>query len=153
MTEPGDGELLARLARILAEVEPVPEPVLAAADAAIGTRDPDAELADLIADSTAGRAGGYEPVRHAGTSARLLSFDGGGLRVELEVLPDDGTLTLLGQVFGAARECALESGGGQSRPVELDELGRFLVGGLATGPVRLSCRSATARVVTSWVTL
>src|SRR5262249_50789363 len=99
-----------------------------------------------------------------GASTRLLSFDGGGLRIELEVVPEDGTLTLLGQVFGTdvfgatPRECALESASGplrtvQSQPVQLDELGRFLVGGMATGPARLRCHSAAGPVVTSWVTL
>jgi hypothetical protein len=158
MSEPDD-QLLARLARLLAELDPVPEPVLAAADAAIGTRDRNAELADLVADSTPGQAGGFEPVRHTASATRLLSFDGGGLRIELEVVPEDGTITLLGQVFGVAHpECALESGGGRlravwSQPVHLDELGRFLVGGMATGPARLRCRSGSGQVVTSWVTL
>jgi hypothetical protein len=150
---------LDNLRRIVRDVDPVPDEVFAAARAAIITRELDAELAALVADSAAMEDElRFDPVRTASTEAadtRLLSFDGGGVRVELEVSGPADQLMVVGQVTGAAdRGCVLEQADGRVHDVELDSLGRFLITGVTSGPARLRCRSASGgRVSTHWVWL
>jgi hypothetical protein len=158
-----DDGLMAELRRIAADVDPVPDAVVAAAHAAIETRDVDRRLAELIAelvaDSEATAPGqAFEAVRQGPDSPaadRLLSFAGEGVGVELEVVGGRGDLVLIGQITGAvAGACELERGDGRRLPVELDELGRFLVPRQGGGPVRLRCRRPDGRaVVTGWVNL
>ena len=154
-----DNADLDNLRRIVRDVDPVPDEVVAAARAAIITRELDAELAALVADSAAIEDElRFDPVRTASTEAadtRLLSFDGGGVRVELEVSGQADQLMVVGQVIGAAdRGCVLEQADGRVHEVELDSLGRFLITGVTSGPARLRCRSASGgRVSTHWVWL
>lgn len=154
-----DNADLDNLRRIVRDVDPVPDEVFAAARAAIITRELDAELAALVADSAAMEDElRFDPVRTASTEAtdtRLLSFDGGGVRVELEVSGQPDQLMLVGQVIGAAdHSCVLEQADGRVHDVELDSLGRFLITGVTSGPARLRCRSASGgRVSTHWVWL
>ncbi|MEV6633005.1 hypothetical protein AB0M54_19875 [Actinoplanes sp. NPDC051470] len=148
-----DDELLADLRRLAALVDPVPQHVREAARAAFLTRDLDAELAELIADSTADAD--FEPVRQA-TDERLLSFAADGTQVEMTVRAEGAGWTMMGQVFGAGpgTEAVVESDGRATTPLDLDDLGRFLVGDLASGPVRLRCDlPGGAKLVTSWVIL
>jgi hypothetical protein len=168
MNDSTDDALLADLRHIAAEIDPVPGDVTAAARAAITTRDLDRELAVLIGDSSASEPAygaaeasatrGFEPVR-AGNSdaptARLLSFEGGGVQIDVEVTWERDELTLMGQFTGAEADgCALEYGDGQQHSVELDPVGRFLVSTAWRGPARLRCRAITGgRVVTDWVVL
>lgn len=145
-----DDLLIERLRRVAAEADAVPENVLAAARAALATRDPDVELARLVADSA---EAGFEPVRSGPVAARLLAFDGGGVRVDLDVEATAGHTILIGHVSGADA-CVLERGDGGRQLVPLDELGRFLVSGVRPGPLRLRCRGPAGRTVTtSWVTV
>jgi hypothetical protein len=154
-----DDALLARLRAISAQTDAVPDAVLAAARAAIETRNLDNELATLIADSAATTPDqAFEAVRRGppgSVAERLLSFEGGGVQVELEVARHGDGLTLMGQVVGVAPgECVLERGTGPDETLHLDELGRFLAEGVPAGPARLRCRSTTGRiVVTAWVSL
>jgi len=154
-----DNADLDNLRRIVGDVDPVPDEVFAAARAAIITRELDAELAALVADSAAMEDElRFDPVRTASTEAadtRLLSFDGGGVQVELEVSGQADQLMVVGQVIGAAdRGCVLEQADGRVHEVELDSLGRFLITGVTSGPARLRCRSASGgRVSTHWVWL
>jgi hypothetical protein len=154
-----DNADLDNLRRIVRDVDPAPDEVFAAARAAIITRELDAELAALVADSAAMEDElRFDPVRTASTDAadtRLLSFDGGGVQVELEVSGQADQLMVVGQVIGAAdRGCVLEQADGRVHEVELDSLGRFLITGVTSGPARLRCRSASGgRVSTHWVWL
>ena len=147
------------LRRIVRDVDPVPEDVLAAARAAITTRELDAELAALVADSAAEQVElRFEPVRRASTEGadiRLLSFDGGGVRADLEVSGSGDQLTVVGQLMGASQHgCVLQQGDGRVHDVELDALGRFLITGVTSGPARLRCRAASGSPVnTHWVWL
>jgi hypothetical protein len=147
------------LRRVVRDVDPVPGEVFAAARAAITTRGLDAELAALVADSAAVEAElRFEPVRRAPTEAddtRLLSFDGGGVRVELEVSGQPDRLAVVGQLFGAShRGCVVEQADGRVHNVDLDSLGRFLITGVTSGPARLRCRSEFgSHVTTQWVWL
>jgi hypothetical protein len=162
MTETDDERLLAALAEVLAEADPPPEWVLFAARAAITTRALDEELAELIGDTELttvdGSAGlAFEAVRTAAATpeGRMLSFDGGGVQIDLEVDRRGRAATLIGQLTGACPDgCTLEYGDGRSRPVHLDGLGRFLVTVAGRSPVRLRCRSVSgARITSSWISL
>ena len=161
-----DDELIASLRRLAAEIDPVPREVLAAAQATITTRDLDGELAVLVADSAAGEEPGtgrggpvaFEPVRTApvgGQGRWMLSFEGGGIQVDLEVSEHGGRVDVLGIFSNVSPQgCALECASGERRELDVDSLGRFLISGAPRGPVRLRCRSvAGAGVTTAWVTL
>ncbi len=147
-----DDRLIAELRRMVGAVDPVPDGVLAAARAAIATRDLDGELAEVVADSgTRVPAGSVR----GGTPRRLLSFAGGEVQIDLEVtLGPDRVIGIIGQLSGGSTgDCALEYPAGR-QPVSVDGLGRFAVTGARCGPVRVRCRSAAgAQVTTSWVTL
>jgi hypothetical protein len=146
-----DDELQARLARVVAEIDAVPEEVRQAARAAFGTRDLDGELAVLVADSA---HDGFEAVRAGDVlGPRLLSFACGEVQVDLEVSRTGDQLDLTGQVTGAAEHgCRLEYPRGATLELDLDSIGRFLVSGIPAGPIRLRCYSAAgAPVLTSWV--
>jgi len=143
---------MADLRRLAALVDPVPQHVRDAARAAFLTRDMDAKLAELIADSTADAD--FEPVRQA-TDERLLSFRAEDTQVEMTVRAEGAGWTMMGQVFGAgAGAAAVENGGRSITPLTLDDLGRFLVTDLPGGPVRLRCDLPGGdTLVTSWVIL
>ncbi|MEU7871474.1 hypothetical protein [Dactylosporangium sp. NPDC049140] len=148
-------DALAAFRRIAAAVDPPPAHLLPAARAAFLARDLDAEIALLIADSRTHDV--YAAVRSEPAAAPgrwLLSFEGGGIAVELEVEARGGRVRLIGLITGAAAgDCHLESATGR-RGVDLDELGRFLVEDVEHGRVRLHCRAADgARVTTAWVTV
>jgi hypothetical protein len=168
VSEHGDDELIAALRRVAIEVDPVPEGLLLAARAAIATRDLDAELAVLVADSAAANdpdadldptlsSLAFEQVRTGGQAtlgSRLLSFAGGGVQLDVEVSERGGDVDLMGQVIGGSpEECVLEHSGGRD-PFTPDALGRFVVSGVRRGPARIRCTSSTgARVTTAWVTI
>ncbi|TCO26618.1 hypothetical protein EV652_107511 [Kribbella steppae] len=154
-----DDALLEWLRQVAAEADPLPEDIGMAAREAITLHDLDGELAELIADS-AGTTPDleYETVRRAAadtTADRLLSFEGGDVRVELEIVPGDDGLTVVGELVGASPDgCELEYGDGRRETVQLDELGRFLLDRKRGGPVRIRCRSVHGSpVVTAWVNL
>jgi hypothetical protein len=158
-SDDSDDALLARLRALAGRLDGVPGHVTAAAQAAIDMRDLDSELAALVADSASDASDlTFEAVRGGsahGTVDRLLSFDGGGVRVELEVDRSTDGLTLIGLLHGVDRDdCVLERGDGIREPLQLDALGRFMLPGVAPGPARLRCRSIAGRLVcTSWVSL
>lgn len=148
-------DTLAAFRRIAAAVDPPPGHLLPAARAAFLARDIDTEIALLIADSRA--HDDYAAVRAEPDVAPgrwLLSFEGGGIAVELEVEASGPRVRLIGLITGAADEdCQLESTTGR-RPVDLDDLGRFLIEDVDHGRVRLHCRSTDgSRVTTAWVTV
>jgi hypothetical protein len=152
-----DDALLAELRRVAAEADGLPAGVLSAARAAITARDLDGELAVLVGDSRMAGDLAYEPVRAADAAQGvwLLSFEGGGVLVDMEVRDDGGVVRLVGQLSGAAADdCHLETSAGQRRSIEVDDLGRFLVYDVPHGPVRLQCRALDGtRVTTAWVTV
>jgi len=152
-----DDELVEWLKHVAAEADPLPDHIAAAAREAIRLKDLDGQLAELVADSASSETE-YETVRRAApdiTEERLLSFEAGEVRVELDISPGDNGLTVIGQLIGTALEgCELEYRDGSREEVQLDELGRFLLDGRQPGPMRIRCRTVSGSpVVTSWVNL
>lgn len=140
-----DDPLAARLARLFAEADPVPEAVLAAARAGLGWRNLDAEVASLVADSL------WDAGAVRGDAARLLTFEAGELTIEVEVSDVGGRLRVLGQVVPPrAVEVRVEQPGGGVL-VTADEWGRFAVPDLPTGPTRFVCGDPA--VGTEWTVL
>jgi len=160
---PTDAELLARLRALFAEVDPVSPLLLEQARLAFGWRTLDAELAELSYDSLADRQM-MAAVRDAGlpgTGPRLLGFDTdvtgeaeSALTVEVEVTVDGGVPCLVGQLMPAApATVSLLSSARPGAAVEVsaDELGRFRLEPVPTGPVRLRVQVGDRTVDTSWV--
>jgi hypothetical protein len=141
-----------RLRRLAQAADPVPELVLETARAAFTLRTLDAELAELVHDSA------VDPdlvlVRGPGDAdVRMLSFEHGSVAVDLQVSETAAGRELLGLVTGAAGDVEVEQAGGRTT-VPLDDAGRFVVQGLATGPVRLHLHAEDGTAITtSWVTL
>lgn len=149
-----DEALITDLRRITSAVDGPPAWVLDAARAAFLTHDVDAELAVLTGDS---RAAGFEAVRADGSSRAqghwLLSFEGGGVQVDMEVSERAGRLSLIGQFSGVTGDCFLETAD-RRWPIPVDDLGRFILDDLPHGRIRLRCQSAGgAPVTTVWVTV
>lgn len=135
-----DPQLLARLAELLARVEPVTEEVVTAARGSFAWRGPDADLAELVYDSAVDE----DPLVgvRGGGSARQLTFEGQGLTVDMEVAsPDRRVVGQLVPPRAARIELRHPKG---SRFVDTDDHGRFQVDGLPHGPVSLRCRPADA---------
>lgn len=140
-------ELMGRLRRSADQVGPVPDGVVDAARAAFLSRRLDEELAELVFDSaqTAG------VVRGPGETVRLLSFEGGGVSVEVQVEQSGARVTIRGVVTGATGQAVLETSARQ-HSTAIDDEGWFVVPGVAAGParIRLTATDGTA-VVTPWV--
>jgi hypothetical protein len=144
-----DDTLLARLARSLDELDPVPADALAAARSAVRLGRADEALAELVFDSLT-----TEPVvamRGATVlEARGLEFVAGGYRLDVELVDDGGVV--LGQLDpGEAARVDLETDAGVTSETA-DDLGRFRFTG-ARGPLRLRVITSSGQVVlTPWIT-
>lgn len=152
---PDDEALLVRLGAVARTADPAPDLVRELGRAAFAMRRLDAELAELVADSAVDALAG---VRATAVSGRLLTFESAGVTVEVEVsTAPSGGLTLVGQVVpaGDGGLVRLEARDGQSRSVELGEVGTFRFDAVAPGVVRLHVEHdpGTAVVTTSWVPL
>jgi len=150
-----DDVLVDDLRRIVTALDGPPASVADAARAAFLTRDIDGELAVLIADSRF--ADDFEAVRataEPGQGTWLLSFEGGGVRVDMEVAERADRLALIGQFVGAGGdEYVLETVFAR-RSLEVDDLGRFIIEDLTHGRIRLRCQSADGRpITTTWVAI
>jgi hypothetical protein len=146
-----DDEVLDELRRLARAVDPVPDEVTAYAQAAIGWRRVDAELAELLADSRLET----ETLTRSSGDARTLSFAGAGLELEVELQPVEDRVVILGQLAppGPA-EVAIQRD--DAKPVEAaasaDELGRFRLEPVARGRMRIVVRRPPPAplVETSW---
>jgi len=158
-----DEELLARLRALFAQIDPIDPVLLEHARFAFGWRTLDAELAELSYDSLADREvmAAVRDGGMAGSGPRLLGFDtdvtgdtDSALTVEVEVSSERGSACLVGQLMppAPATVCVLSSV--RSHPaatVTADELGRFRVEPVPSGPVRLRVQVRGRTVDTSWV--
>ena len=158
-TRPGGGpdweqELLAALADA-GRLEAVPVEAFAAAKSAFAWRTLDAELAALTYDSDIAEDA-MAGMRSTGTAVpRALTFEASGLTVELEVVEGDGGRRLLGQLVPPQPGTVEARQFAATTTVEADEVGRFTVVGLQSGPVSLRCEAqgGGAAVVTDWFVL
>jgi hypothetical protein len=144
-----DEALMARIRDMFRRVDAPPAWLVEAAKLSYGLRDVDLELAALVADSEDESAVG---VRAAGTTARMLTFDGEDLTIELELHAAGAGPAIIGQLVppGPAQVDVHQVGGGAS--VQADDLGRFSVDSLGSGPCRLICRrSGHKPTATPWL--
>lgn len=143
-------ELLARLARIADEIDPAPPLGYELGYAAFDFRRIDSELVELTADSAVDTR---QPAGvRGGSGVRLLTFEAADLEVELQVVPEGGRRSLLGQVVGAVGRVQVQSAEGRTTAT-VGPHGRFQVDGAPAGRIRLHVTVGSAEFVTSWVTV
>lgn len=140
-------DLETALRGLFRDVDQVPGAASQAANAALGWRAVNAELAQLTADS------GRELTHLRGGPPRLLTFADRRMLIELEISPAGGTAQLLGQLDPPrAVEVTVEATTGP-RTTQADEHGRFMVTGLADGWTRVvvsHCDQGTGPSMTEW---
>lgn len=149
-----DDELVAELRTLYEAIDPVPGHVVDAAEASLTWHTIDAELAELVADSAEAPLVGVRS-HLSPTGSRLLTFEGHGLLVEVEVNSLGATRRLLGQLVPPrAAEIEVRWPGG-SMVRSADEVGHFTADDVPPGPVSLMCRftGTGAPVATSWVNI
>jgi hypothetical protein len=144
-----DEQLLSELRTAVADQDPVPDSVVAAARDAFAWRTLDADLAALSYDSLLDEKE-LVGVRSDGDAARLLTFESAQLTVEVEV----GAGRIVGQLVPPQPgEVEVRHAGG-STTVAADAVGRFVANDVPAGPISLRCRTTDATaVVTDWIVL
>lgn len=139
--------ILDRLRSIADEVDGVPPIVYALARAAFETRNLDAELAVLTADSQFDQ---LELVRSVAIEPRMVAFETDSVTVELQLDRHETMATVRGLVMGAVSEIVLDTGETR-QPAVLDDRGWFLAE-VPVGPLRLRIRAADGtNVTTAWI--
>jgi hypothetical protein len=148
--DPND-DLLAELRSVIGRVDPVPPEVTEFAQAALGWRRLDADLAELLADSAL-EADSVALAR--GGDGRWLTFRADDLTIDVEIQADGNARTLLGQLAPPPAAATVEmqsTGGTVVASAEGDQLGRFRLTLESDGHVRLRVlREGAAPVETSW---
>jgi hypothetical protein len=141
-------ELVDRLRALHDAVDPVPQPVVAAAHAAFEWRNVDAELAALTSDTLPAQAG----MRSTG-QARLLVFAGPRGGAEVEVVPIGRRHRLVGQLLPIRASEVVVELFDDRRAASTDAVGCFRFEDLPPGPLRLRWTTADGPVVTGWVSI
>ena len=144
MTTPSsDDELMAALGALVRRVDPVPEAVRRAAIQSLAWRDPDAALAVLVAE--------HEPATVRGPAPRLLTFEVGDMSIDLEVTAEARRVRLVGQLVPTGPAMVTVQHPDGTSEVRADDLGRFVITGVATGLVRICCIPYGAtKLCTEW---
>lgn len=144
-----DELLLADLLAAVSAAPAVPEPMLAAANAVWTWRTVDDELL-LASVSFDSRLQPVSGLRGEQEQSRTMVFDWPALSVEIEVIPG----RLVGQLVPAALgDIRLLTPDGEYAATPTDEVGSFVLGRPAGGPVRLVCRAGNLQGQTEWLTL
>jgi len=131
--------------------DPVPAGVRAAAAATFTWRTIDAELAELTYDSA--EASELAGVRGA-SDVRLVTFEGAGVAVDLEVTVEPDGRRLEGQLIPPLAGAIEVQHGAGTLTAAVDDVGRFSFSGIEAGPLRLRVTSAIGDrvpVTTSWI--
>lgn len=150
-------QLVDELRELFLKVDPVPPLVTQAAKAALDWRRLDAELAELLADSTL-EAESLALTRGARATLRSMSFSAGRLTIDVEIHGEGADRIALGQLAPTGRTTIELQSADQAEPttVESDNLGRFRIKLPATGSIRLRVASdpdEASWVETSWIPL
>lgn len=149
-----DDALLAELRSLLARTEPVPPEVTEFANAALGWRRLDAELAELLTDSALET--GPALTRSAG-EARWLTFRTDEITIDVQVKTANGAHTLLGRLEPPLGGASVEVQGSDGETVAdttADDSGRFKLTLSSGGRIRLRVSGAErAPLETSWLSL
>jgi len=131
-----DDELLDELRRAVTAIDTVPGHAIEAAEAALGWRTIDDELAELLHDSS------VEP-ELAGVrgeeGTRVLSFAGERVRVEVEISGSGPARTLMGQLVPAVSARIEIRHADHVMTVAADPRGRFSAADVPAGSVSLRC--------------
>jgi hypothetical protein len=149
-----DETILTEIGGLLRRVDPVPEELTLAARSAFAWRRMDAELAQLLHDSTLET----EPlagIRGSGGGWRALTFEApDGLSIEVEVGVERSKRSIIGQIVPPAEAKVVVRFPGADLPIAADALGRFQASDLRAGPVSLRCEFSDGRAIeTGWVTI
>lgn len=154
----GDDDLMRELCALFTGLDPLTPRALEQARFAYCWRSVDSELAELSFDSLLDRdlALAVRSVGDLAAEPRMLGFGavvgGEDVAIEVEVTPGPGPASLVGQLLPPeATTVELQSGTGEVDRVEADELGRFLIESVPSGPVRLRIRRGDRHVHTTWV--
>src|SRR5437762_11114526 len=147
-----DDLLIDELRSVVAELDPVPDRVLAAARGSFTWRTIDVELAALAYDSVLDED--RLALVRSGDAARLLTFETPELSVELEVTVVGKQRRIVGQLVPPSAGVVELRHAGGLLTLDADELGRFAAEGVEPGPVSLRCRAAgAAAIATEWTTV
>lgn len=150
-----DEQLLAELGAIARQVDPPPAMLYEMGHQVYQLYRVDDELAELVADSWLDSPA----VRAVASDIRLLSFEGPGASIEIEIAREGATLSILGQltrsVFEPVRGRAfLEFRSGQTVSTGIDGDGRFEFTTLPTPLARFRIETPGApTVITAWTNL
>ena len=141
MSEPRDphADLLDELRSVLNRVDPTPPEVTEFTKAALGWRRLDADLAELLTDSTL-ETESTALTRSGGSGGRWLTFRAANLSIDIEIRVDGNVRTLLGQLTPPLAAAAIEvqaADGSVAATAESDSLGRFRLTLDVGGRVRL----------------
>ncbi|HLU52048.1 MAG TPA: hypothetical protein VK011_00460 [Acidimicrobiia bacterium] len=142
-----DDRILELLSRAVDRADPVPEHVTEAARESFTWRTIDAELAELVYDSSGQDLTGVRSVE----VTRQVTFRAPGIEIEVMVM-SDGVRRLVGQLVPPQRATVELRCGGSVRDSATDSLGRFTFSDVGTGPAQITVVTADgAKVVTDWV--
>jgi hypothetical protein len=152
-----DDVLVAELRGIVEQLDPVPPQVTAAAKAALGWRRLDAELAELLTDSSL-ETGELALARGSAAPLRSASFGASQLTIDIEIHVEGASRIVLGQLSPPSTATVKAQRADQAivASTRADSLGRFRVELPQGGPVRLVITSAGAgppTTETSWISL
>ena len=145
---PADQALLTRLGSVAAQADPPPSMAFELGRAAFATRDLDAELMQLVEEMTGELAG----VRSTMTHPRVVSFEGAGVALDLQVISDRGHVDVVGQVIAAPHQggvVRVESADGSVRVAQVDQHGGFVVHGLPESMLRLRVELTRHNAITT----
>ena len=150
--------LLVALGGLLDRLDPVPPELIDQGRQIFCWRSVDAELAELSFDSLLDHDFALA-VRSGDGSVlgpRMLAFgavvDGDDLSIEVELSVIDGRPTLIGQLEPAgATTIGVQACDGKIVEVPVDDVGRFSVRPVPSGPVRLRIERGGRLVQTTWV--
>jgi hypothetical protein len=150
--------MLDELRNLFAQDDPVPPLVTQTAKAALGWRRLDADLAELLSDSSLD-AESLTLARGAGAALRSVSFSAGPLTIDVEIRGEGPDRTMLGQVSPPAR-ARIEvqtADGSAATATDSDDLGRFRTRLPVASSIRLRVaigdRDRPNWIETSWIPL